>query len=85
MSTVEVQIPHSLHQSLKQLAERDGISIDQFISTSVAEKIAAILTAEYFEQRAKQGDRASYDAVLAAVPPIEPESYDKLPTEPSTP
>jgi hypothetical protein len=79
MSTVQVQIPDSLHKSLKQLAERDGISIDQFIATSVAEKISALLTSEYLDARARKGTRAAYDAVLAKVPQVEPEPYDKLP------
>jgi hypothetical protein len=67
---------------LQQLAQRDGISIDQFIATSVAEKIAALLTAEHLEARARRGDRAAYDTVLAKVPDIEPEAYDKLPVSP---
>ncbi len=79
MSTVQVQIPDSLHKSLRQLAERDGISIDQFIATSIAEKMAALLTSEYLDARATTGSRAAYDAVLAKVPELEPEPYDKLP------
>jgi hypothetical protein len=79
MSTVQIQIPDSLHKSLRHLAERDGISIDQFIATSVAEKIAALLTSEYLDARASQGSRAAYDAVLAKASESEPEPFDKLP------
>jgi hypothetical protein len=47
MSTVQVHLPDSLQKQLQALAERDGISIDQFIATAVAEKMAALLTEAY--------------------------------------
>jgi hypothetical protein len=79
MSTVQVHLPDSLQQQLQALAERDGISIDQFIATAVAEKMAALLTETYLEERAKRGSRAKYEAALAQVPDVEPEPHDRLP------
>ena len=78
MSIVQVQIPDSLHKSLYDLAGRDGISIDQFISTAIAEKLSALMTENYLKERAKRGSRAKYDAILAKVPDVEPEAYDRL-------
>ena len=49
MSIVQVQIPDSLHKSLYDLAIRDGISIDQFISTAIAEKLSALMTENYLK------------------------------------
>jgi hypothetical protein len=80
MSIVQVQIPDSLHKSLSDLAGRDGISIDQFISTAIAEKLSALMTENYLKDRAARGDRSKYEAILAKVPDIEPEPYDKIPT-----
>lgn len=80
MSIVQVQIPDSLHKSLSDLAGRDGISIDQFISTAVAEKLSALMTENYLRDRAGRGDRSKYEAILAKVPDVEPEAYDKIPT-----
>ena len=79
MSTVQVHLPDSLQHQLQTLAERDGISIDQFIATAVAEKLAALLTEAYLEERAKRGSRAKYEEALAHVPDVEPEPYDRLP------
>ena len=79
MSTVQVHLPDSLQHQLQTLAERDGISIDQFIATAVAEKMAALLTEAYLEERAQRGSRAKYAAALAQVPDVEPEPYDRLP------
>ena len=80
MSIVQVQIPDSLHKCLSDLAGRDGISIDQFISTAVAEKISALMTEDYLKNRAGRGDRVKYEAILAKVPDVEPEEYDRMPT-----
>jgi hypothetical protein len=77
MSIVQVQIPDSLQKSLCDLASRDGISIDQFISTAIAEKLSALMTENYLIERAKRGSREKYEAILAKVPDVEPEAYDK--------
>jgi hypothetical protein len=79
MSTVNVQIPNSLHIHLQDLAAREGITIEQFITTAIAEKMAALMTESYLTERAKRGSRTKYEAALAQVPDIEPEDYDKLP------
>ena len=77
MSIVQIQIPDSLQKSLCDLASRDGISIDQFISTAIAEKLSALMTENYLIERAKRGNREKYEAILAKVPDVEPEAYDK--------
>ena len=79
MSTVLVNLPDSLHRRLKELAAREGISLDQFLATAAAEKMSALLTEEYLEERARRGSRAAYDAVLAVVPDAEPGPEDRLP------
>jgi hypothetical protein len=52
MITLSLRLPESLHNQLKETARREGISINQFISTAVAEKLAALMTVEYLEERA---------------------------------
>jgi hypothetical protein len=76
MSIVQIQIPDSLQKSLHELASRDGVSIDQFISIAIAEKISALMTENYLKERAKTGSREKYEAILAKVPDVEPELYD---------
>jgi len=79
MTTLNVELPNSLHKNLKELAERDGISIDQFVASAVAEKMTSLMTEEYLEERARRGSRSQYEAALAQVPDVEPEAYDRLP------
>ncbi|HYU30598.1 MAG TPA: toxin-antitoxin system HicB family antitoxin [Thermoanaerobaculia bacterium] len=77
MSTLSLRLPDSLHKRVRELAQQDGISINQFISTAVAEKLAALMTEEYLEERAKRGSRESL-AVLAKVPDVPPEPGDEV-------
>jgi len=80
MNTLKIQLPDSLYQSLEQLAAQDGVSIEQFVALAVAEKISALTTKSYLQERGKRGDQARYKAILAQVPDVEPELHDKLPS-----
>ena len=44
MSALSLRLPHSLHERARTLARREGILINQLISTALAEKISALLT-----------------------------------------
>ena len=76
MSTLSVRLPESLHKALRELAEREGISINQLISSAAAEKVAALTTLDYLRERAQRGDRDRYDRVLAKVQDVEPDERD---------
>lgn len=78
MSTLSVRLPNSLHRQIRELAEKEGISINQFISSAAAEKMAALMTVEYLEQRAKRASRETFEAALSQLPDVEPEDFDRL-------
>lgn len=78
MSALSVRIPKSLHQQLRELASEEGVSINQFVTLAIAEKIATITTIEYLEKRAQRGSREKLLAALAQVPDVEPEEYDRV-------
>ncbi len=78
MSALSVRIPKSLHEQLRELANEEGVSINQFVTLAIAEKIATITTIEYLEKRAQRGSREKLLAALAKVPDVEPEEYDRL-------
>jgi len=78
MSALSLRIPRSLHEQIRQLAKRDGISINQFVASAAAEKMSALLTEEYIEARAKKASLKKFQKVLKKVPDLEPEDYDRL-------
>ena len=78
MSTISLRLPDSLHEQVRQLAKEDNISINQFVTTALAEKMSALLTEEYLSERAKKGSRKKFKASLSKVKDIAPEEDDVL-------
>ncbi len=78
MSTLSLRLPNSLHDRVRKLAEAEGVSINQFISTAVAEKMSALMTSDYLEARAARGSRELFDSALRKIPDTPAEEYDSL-------
>jgi len=78
MNKVSIQLPNSLHKQLREWASAHGTPIDLLISSAVAEKLAALLSPEYLETRAKRASRKKFEAALDTVPNVEPPEYDQL-------
>ncbi len=78
MSTISLQMPDSLYKRLKEFVKREGISINQFLTTAAAEKLSAIDTVSYLRRRAKRSSDEAFRQALSEVPDVEPEEYDQL-------
>jgi hypothetical protein len=78
---MSLRLPESLHQRARELAKREGISINQLIATALAEKISALDTIEYLEERGARGSREAFLEILSRVPPGPPVPGDELPEE----
>ena len=80
MSALSLRLPLSLHGQVRDLAHKDQVSINQFITVAVAEKVATLMTLDYIEQRALQGSREKFDRVLDKVAQanLEPLPEDRL-------
>lgn len=78
MSTISVRLAESLHRRVKEIAKREGISINQFITSALSEKMSAFMTEEYLAERAKRASREEYDQALSKVRDVEPERDDSL-------
>ena len=78
MSTISLRLPESLHRRVRELAEKEAVSINQFVTTALAEKLSALMTGEYLEERARRGRRRKFDRVLAKVAEAQPQYGDQL-------
>jgi predicted transcriptional regulator len=78
MSAISVRLPDSLHEAAKILAKKEHISINHFITLAISEKLSALGTEKFIEERAKRGNREKYLKILKSAPDIEPEDYDKI-------
>jgi len=78
MSALSLRLPDSIHRHIKELARKEGVSINQFIASAVAEKVSAIATEDYLQERAQRADKSVFQAILAKVPKREPLPADEL-------
>ncbi len=79
MSAIEnLSVPDSLLKQVRELAEKEGVTLEQFISSAIAEKAAAWMTVEYLKQRAARGDKQKFMQVLSKIPDTEPIKQDRL-------
>ncbi len=79
MSKLTVELPDSLRRSIEALALTEGYSIEQFLASAAAEKMAAVRTLEYLRREASGGRREDFERFLAAVPDAEPAETDRIP------
>lgn len=78
MSTISLRLPNSLHEKVRELAAKESVSINQFITLALAEKISALATEDYLGERAMRGDRAKFERAMNKVPDVEAEANDRL-------
>ena len=78
MSALSLRLPKSLHEQLKELAQEEGVSVNQFVMLAVAEKVASLSTIEYLQKRAQRGSRETLLSILNKVPDVEPAEFDRL-------
>ncbi len=61
---------------MRELAAEEHVSINQLISTALAEKMSALMTVEYMEERAARGSREKFERVMAKVRDADPDEGD---------
>jgi hypothetical protein len=81
-SNFALRVPPSLLAEARKAAESEGVALNQLITLALAEKVSAMRTEEYFEERARRADPTRVSRILARVgkgnPPLE---GDELPLE----
>jgi hypothetical protein len=77
-STYPLKLPNSVKNAAAELAKVDGVSLNQFIASAVAEKVGTLQTARLFLQEkagaAKPKDLLKY---LRRAPKVTPADNDR--------
>ncbi len=68
MSTLTIKLPDATLKSIRQLARKEGMTVNQFMSSAAGEKLAAWQTVGFLKKEAAQGRRKDYLKFLQAVP-----------------
>lgn len=77
MTALTVRLPNSVHQKIKELAERDDISVNQFIASATAEKMASVLTLDFLRSEATKGKRGDFEHYMSMVPDVPAQAGDE--------
>jgi len=79
MSALTIHLSNSIRAHVERLAADDGISVDQFIATATAEKLAVLEAENYLRRRANRADDAAFERLLGKIPSTQPtEEWDRL-------
>ena len=78
MKTLQVRLPDSVHGHLKNLANREGVSLNQMLVTAASNEVVRQETREFFANAATKFDAQDFAAALAAVPDVAPDAGDEI-------
>ncbi len=71
-----LRLPASVKAEVERVARNEGTSINQFIATAVAEKLAVLNTAAFFAERRRRADFEAFDHILSRNGGLPPEADD---------
>ena len=77
-TTYPLRLPRSVKAAVEKLAREEGISLNQFVATAVAEKLAAMNTAAFFAERREQADFEAFRSIMQRKGGQPPTAGDEL-------
>lgn len=76
--TYPLRLPRSLKKAIERQSKEDRTSINQFVAMAVAEKLAALQTAEYFADRKARADFRMFDRIMKRRGGEKPRAGDEM-------
>ena len=80
-STYPLRLPVSIKAEAERLAASEGTSLNQFVASAVAEKVAALRTASYFAERRGRADWPAFNRLMARDGGEPPRPGDEMPDD----
>ncbi len=77
-TTYPLRLPRSIKAEVQRRAKQEGVSINQFVATAVAEKLAVMSTAAFFAERHNRANFAAFDRLMRRKGGEPPPSGDKI-------
>ena len=79
ISVYPLRLPRSMKDEVVRVSKKDGTSINQFVANAVAARLAAIQTAEFFQDRKARADFWIFDGLINRPGGESPRAGDELP------
>jgi len=77
-SNYPLRLPRSVKAEVERRAKADGVSINQFVATAVAEKLAVMDTVAFFAERRSKADFTEFDRIMRRTGGEPPRSEDTV-------
>jgi uncharacterized protein (DUF1778 family) len=78
LQSFSLRLSHSLKRALQKAAEKDGVSINQFVSTAIAEKLAVLETNEFFSEYQERADFTEFARIMSRANGAPPREGDEI-------
>jgi hypothetical protein len=75
----QLRLPRSLREAVQRYAKEDGVSMNQFMATAVAEKLSALESARFFQDRYERMSLEKFDEVMFRDGGEPPRQGDEIP------
>ena len=79
MSAYSLRLPASIKAEAEKIAREDGTSLNQFVASAVAEKVAAIRTLNYFAPFRARANLDEFDRIMQRKTGAPPRPGDEMP------
>lgn len=70
-----IALAEDLYNKAAELAAKDRVSVEEFVSILLANRLASH---EFIDSRAQLFDKADFERALSQIPEAEPEERDRL-------
>jgi hypothetical protein len=77
-STYPLRLPRSIRAGVDLFSQKDGISINPFVSIAVAEKLAMLQAQVYFAERSARADMDAFDQLMRRSTGAPPQQCDEI-------
>lgn len=77
--TYPLRLPRSVREAVDKIAHEEGVSVNQFIATAVAEKLAVLSSAAFFQERKDRADFQAFRRIMGRQGGELPRPGDELP------
>ncbi len=78
MTTLNIMIPDDVREKAAQVAHEENMSIDEFTTLALVQRLSTSVLDPYLEERAKRGNPQRFKEILAMVPDVPPAPEDRL-------
>lgn len=79
MTNYPLRLPEDLMQDVREMAEAQGVSINHFLSTVIAERLGELKALRHVRARINRADREVALRILEKIPDVDPVAGDEMP------